>query len=90
MRNGVRGNLFWRPLGHDLPAACAPLEPHIHNPVGFGDEIEVVLNNDDRVPRIHQALQHGNQASNILDMQSESGFFEHKEVSGQRPAGSLS
>ena len=47
MRNGVRGNLFWRPLGHDLPAACAPLEPHIHNPVGFGDEIEVVLDHDD-------------------------------------------
>ena len=47
MRNGVRGNLFRRPLGHDLPASCAPLEPHIHNPVGFGDEIEVVLDHDD-------------------------------------------
>jgi hypothetical protein len=44
-------------LGNDLAALISGLRPEVNHPVGTLDHIEVVLDDDDRVPGVHEALE---------------------------------
>src|SRR5256885_1062927 len=45
-----------RPPRHDLAALLAALRPHVDDPVGGLDDVEVVLDDDDRVARLLEVL----------------------------------
>ena len=48
-------DLFGRPGRHDASAARAALGPEIDDPVGLGDDVEVVLDHHHAVPAVDQA-----------------------------------
>src|ERR1700723_4018279 len=58
---GIRGfvgrHLFGCADGNDTSAVIAALGPQVHHPVRGLDDIEIVLDTDDRIPLIAQALQ---------------------------------
>ncbi len=48
------GDLLRRALGDHQATARAALRPHVHDPVGGLDHVEVVLDDDDRVALVDQ------------------------------------
>ena len=53
--------------------------------VGAGDDVEVVLDHDDRVAAVDEAAQHGDQAVDVLAVEAGRGLVEH--VERRRPRG---
>ena len=45
----VVGDRLRRPLGHDGAPVLSPLRSEVHDPVGGGDDVQVVLDDDHRV-----------------------------------------
>ena len=69
-------HLFRRTLGHDFTACTAALRAKIDNMIGALDQVEVVLNDNDRIARVHQLLQHLDQAVYVCDVQAGSRLVE--------------
>ena len=61
---------FWRALGDHLAAAGAALGPHVDDPVGGLDDVEVVLDDDDRVAGVDDALQDAEQLADVFEVQA--------------------
>ncbi len=55
-------HLFRGTLGHDEAAGTAALGAQINDMVGALDEVEVVLDDNDRIARVHQLLRQRNTA----------------------------
>ncbi len=80
MRLAARANDTRRWTGrHKPPAAIPTLGPEIQHPIGFGNDIQVVLNDNHRVPVVHQALQHTDQPNYISHVQANRGLVQHIE-----------
>ena len=72
-------DLLRRARDHDGSAAIAALGAHIDQAVGNLDDIKVVLDHQNRVARIDQALQHVEQLANILKMKAGCGLVQNVE-----------
>src|SRR3982751_6124911 len=62
--------------GDDRAAASTPLGPEIHDPVRRLDHVEIVLDHEYRVPAIDEAVQHVEEQTNVLEMQTSRGLVE--------------
>src|SRR5579871_686515 len=51
-------DLFWRALRHDASAFFATLGAQIDDPICIADYIQIVFDDDDRVPQIGQPVQY--------------------------------
>ena len=69
-------HLFRRALGHDFTACTAALGAQIDNMIGALDQIQIVLNDNDRVARIHQLLQHLDEEVDISHVEAGSRLVE--------------
>src|SRR5690606_4754672 len=54
----------------DLAAARAPLGAEVDDPVGRLDDVEVVLDDDDRVAGVHQPPEHLEQPAHVLEVEA--------------------
>jgi hypothetical protein len=63
----------------DPPAAIAAFGSEVDQPVGGLDHVEVVLDHHDRVAAVPQALQHGEQQFDVLEVQAGGGLVEDVE-----------
>ncbi len=81
---GLR-DLLRRPLGNDLTATLATQRPQIDHPVGRLDDVQIVLDDQDRVAAIGQTMQHAEQQFDIGEVQPGGRFVEDV----QRPPGRL-
>ncbi len=63
-------DLLWRALGDDLTAAETTLGAHVDDPVGALDDVEVVLDDDDRVALVDEALDDLEQLADVLEVQT--------------------
>ena len=61
--------LPWCPLKHHFAAFVAAFGTHIDDPVCVFDDILIVLNEDDRITGIDQAIDDGEKVANIGHMQ---------------------
>lgn len=69
MRTSLGRHVFRSVLGNH-PAATGPaLRAHVDHPVRRLDDIEVVLDDDDRVPRVDESMQYGQQPADVVDVQ---------------------
>ena len=66
-----------------LPAVLARLRTKIDDPIRRFDDFEIVLDHDDRVPGIDQALEKLQQNRNVIEMQSGCRFVENKKISAR-------
>ena len=58
-------------------AAGAALGAHVDDPVGGLDDVEVVLDDDDGVALVDQALEHVEQLADVLEVQAGGRLVEH-------------
>src|ERR1700687_1746168 len=79
MRCGGSGDFLGRTLGHDLAAAIAPLGSEIDYIVGGLDDVEVVLDHDNRVAAVGEAAQHREQFLDVVEMQAGSRLVKNVE-----------
>src|SRR5436190_9248396 len=60
------GHLLRRALRHDFPAAPAAFRTEVDQPVRRLDDVQVVLDHDDRVALLDETHQHVEQLSHVL------------------------
>ena len=70
------GDVLGRALGDDLTAAEATLGPDVDDPVGVLDDVEVVLDDDDRVALVDEALEDVEQLADVLEVQTRRRLVE--------------
>ena len=68
-----------RTLRDDAAAAVAALRAQVDDPVGFGDHVEIVLDDDHRVAGIDQPVQHADQLFDVGHVQADGRLVEHVE-----------
>ena len=69
MAGGMLCHRFRGTHHHDLAALIAPIRTEINDPVGTADHIKVVLDHQDGIALIHQALHHIHQSVKPLQIQ---------------------
>src|SRR6185437_15701700 len=67
---GDEGDILGRAGGDDLAAAVAAFWAEIDDPVGGLDDLEVVLDDEHRVPGLHERLKHLQELADILEMEA--------------------
>ena len=76
MRAGAH-HIFGRSGGHQLASAIAAFGAQVDDPVGLGDQVEVVLDHQHAVAAVHQAVQYVDQLFDVLHVQAHCGFVQH-------------
>src|SRR3954471_22312484 len=64
------GDLLGRAFGHRPAPTRAAFRPHVDQPVRRLDHLEIVLDDDHRVARVDQRVQHLQQLPDVLEMQA--------------------
>ena len=83
MGAGSVGHQLRRSLGDDAAAALAALGPHVHEVIGVADDVHVVLDDDHRVAQVRQAVEHLEQAADVVEVKTRCRLIEQV----QRAAG---
>src|SRR5262249_25295910 len=73
------GDFFGRALRDELTAAFAGFRSEVEDPVGALDHLDIVLDDQDGMTGIDQALQDLEQHAHVVEMQAGGGFVEKKE-----------
>ena len=74
---GHGGHLFRGALGYDLTACAAALRAKVDDMVGALDEIQIMLDDDDRISHVHQLLQHLDQTVHVCNVQTGGGLVQN-------------
>ncbi len=79
---GVFGgdDFFRRALGDDLAAAVAGFGAEVEDPVGFGGDGHVVLDDDDGVAFIDEAVEDVDEAFDVFEVEADGGFLDQIEI----------
>src|SRR6202035_706061 len=80
------GDLLGGAGGDDVAAAGAAVGAEVDDVVGGLDDVEVVLDDDDGVPAVHQAAQHAEQLADVLEVQAGGGLVQHVDGPAGGPA----
>src|SRR6185437_13113902 len=72
-------HLLGRAFGDDVTPAGAAFRPQIDHPVGGLDDIEIVLDDDDGVAVVAQAMQHRQQHFDVVEMQTGRRLVQNVE-----------
>ena len=70
------GDLFWRPGSNHISTFRPSLRAYINNIIGFSNYIEVVLNHNDGVSIIDEAVQNLDQELYVRHVQTDRGLFQ--------------
>ena len=86
VRAGVLAHLFGMPLDHHTTAGVTALGPQVNQPVTGADHIEVVFDDDERMPGFEQAAQSAHEFGNVVKVQTGGGLVEQKPGAFARQA----
>ena len=81
VRTFVARDLLGRALGDEAAAAVAPLGTEINDPIGLGNQVQVMFDDDDGMTSVHQALQHFDQPLHVRHVQADGRFLKNEKVS---------
>ncbi len=70
IRGGMGDDLFRCARCDHVTAAVAGFRAHVDEPVGRLDYVEIVLDHDDAVPQVDQAMQHLEQLRQVVEVQA--------------------
>ena len=79
VRCGVLAHVFGRAFGHDEAAALAAFGPQVDEPVAGADHVEVVLDDDERVPGLQQLAQRAHELGNVVKVQAGGGLVKQEQ-----------
>ncbi len=74
------GHLFRRATCDQPAAFLSAFRSEIDDPVGAFHHLKVVLDHDDRIPRLDQALKQFHEQSDIVEMESGGRFIEDEKI----------
>ena len=77
--DAVARDFFRRAGGDNLAAIRTRFRSDIDDVISFGDDAEIVLDHDDGVALIHEAMQHIEQQLHIRHVQTDRRFLEKIE-----------
>ena len=86
---GGGGDLCRAAFADDAPAIFAALGSEIDDPVGVADDVEVVLDDDDRVAQIGEAMQYFEELAHVVKVQAGGGLVEQIKCLSGLPLGEL-
>ena len=72
-------DLFRRADGHNLTTRLAPVRPEVDDVVGRLDHVEVVLDDQQRVPGLDQFSERGKQFRDVVEVQAGGRLIEDVE-----------
>ena len=72
----ILGHIFGRAFGHDSAATLAAIRPDVDDVVGILDEVEVVLDDNDRIPFLDKLLQDVDELFHIFIVQTDGWLVE--------------
>ena len=76
MSHTVLHQIFWRSAEKELSSSATAVGPHIYNPVGTLDDIQIVFYHNHRISLFHQAVQHLQQDTDIFKVKSRCGLIK--------------
>ena len=76
-------DLLWRSLGNNFPAVSARFGPKIDNPVGAFNHFKVVLDHDQRMAGIDQALKNLKQHRDVIEMQTGGRLVKDEKIAAR-------
>ena len=65
--------------GNDGAALGAAFRAHVNQVVGVADDIEVVLDDNERIATVNEAVEHIEQDADVVEMQAGGGLVENVE-----------
>ena len=79
VRGRVRLDVFWRADADDFAAGVAALGAEIDNPVGGSHHVEVVLDDDHRVPGSEQLAQRAHELGDVVEVQAGGWLIKQEQ-----------
>ena len=80
-------DIFRRAFGDDRAARAAGFRAQVDDPVGRLDDVEIVLDHDDRVAQIDQAIEDIEQFADVVEVQAGGRLVEDVDgLAGVGPA----
>ena len=79
LRGGICRDCGHRALCNDAAALCAGLRPHLNDPVGFLQDLRVVIDENDRIAVRHEIVHHSGEAHDVGRVQTDARLIEHIE-----------
>ena len=76
---GVQHHLFRSSESHHFTTRITSLWPQVDQPVGSANDVQVVLDHQQRMPRVHQFAQGAHQFGNVIEVQASGGLIQHKQ-----------
>ncbi len=73
------GDLCGAAFAHEAAAVFAAFGAEIENPVGVADDVEIVLDDDDRVAEVGEAMQDLEELAHVVEVQAGGGLVEQIE-----------
>ena len=70
-------------FGHDPAAVRSGPRAHVDEPVRRPDDVDIVLDDDDRIPPAGHVLEHGDEAVRIAGVESDGGLVQDVGDSGE-------
>ena len=74
----IGGDLVRRARGDDAPAGGTSAGTHVDDPVGIGDHVEIVLDDDDGRPAFDEPVEHTEQHAHVQRVQADGRLVEHE------------
>ncbi len=84
----VQPHFLGRAYGHHQATLVAPIRPEVDQPVAGADHVQVVLDHDQRMPRLQQLAQGTHQLGDVVEVQARGRLVEQEQhaFGGQRLA----
>ena len=83
--NRGSGNMFGCPLRDDFAAGFSALRAKIHEMIGFGEHIQMVLDDHDSVAGIHEAVQEIDETADVGQVKTDGRLLQEKKMMGRSP-----
>ena len=77
-RRRMRHHLRRRALAHQLAAGVAAFGAEVEDPVGGADDVEVVLDHHQRVPRLEQLAERAQELGDVVEVQPRGRLVEQE------------
>src|SRR5947209_2661257 len=86
---GDGGDLFGGTAGYDLAAALAAVGAEVEDVVGVADDVEVVLDDDDGVAEVGEAVEDFEEFAHVVEVEAGGGLVEEVEGASGLALGEL-
>ena len=75
----IGGDFFGSAFGDDLAAAFAAFGAEVDDPVGGLDDVEIVLDDDERAAAVDELAEGGEQLGDVVEVEAGGGLVEDVE-----------